>query len=121
MCNTFSMQEKVTRETAEESYKNQMRKGMLEFCTLLIIEKEKAYASGIIETLKDANLLVVEGTLYPLLSRLKTQGLLDYSWEESRSGPPRKYYELTAEGKKTLTHLKPIWKELITSINSLIK
>lgn len=94
---------------------------MLEFCTLLIIEKDKAYASKILSELKAANLLVVEGTLYPLLSRLKSQGLLDYSWEESRSGPPRKYYELTAEGKKTLAQLKSIWKELVSSINSLIK
>lgn len=98
-----------------------MRKGMLEFCTLLIIEKDKAYASKIITQLKMADLLVVEGTLYPLLSRLKSQGLLEYSWEESRSGPPRKYYELTNEGKKTLENLKKIWKELIQSINSLIK
>lgn len=98
-----------------------MRKGMLELCTLLIIEKEKAYASKILTTLKEANLIVVEGTLYPLLSRLKSQGLLDYSWEESKSGPPRKYYELTGEGKRTLTHLKVIWKELVTSINSLTK
>lgn len=98
-----------------------MRKGMLEFCTLLIIEKDKAYASKIITQLKLADLLIVEGTLYPLLSRLKSQGLLEYSWEESKSGPPRKYYELTDEGKKTLENLKKIWKELIQSINSLIK
>ncbi len=109
------------KEELQESYKNQMRKGMLEFCTLLIIEKDKAYASKIITQLKMADLLVVEGTLYPLLSRLKSQGLLEYSWEESRSGPPRKYYELTNEGKKTLENLKKIWKELIQSINSLIK
>lgn len=109
------------KEELQESYKNQMRKGILEFCTLLIIEKDKAYASKILTELKLADLLVVEGTLYPLLSRLKVQGLLDYSWEESRSGPPRKYYKLTAEGKKTLGHLKEIWKELVGSINSLIK
>ena len=94
---------------------------MLEFCTLLIIEKDKAYASKILSELKQADLLVVEGTLYPLLSRLKLQGLLDYSWEESKSGPPRKYYELTEDGKKTLAKLKDIWKELVGSINSLIK
>lgn len=109
------------KEELQESYKNQMRKGMLEFCTLLIIEKDKAYASKIVSELKAADLLVVEGTLYPLLSRLKSQGLLDYSWEESKAGPPRKYYELTAEGKKTLSHLKDIWVELQGSINSLIK
>lgn len=104
-----------------ELHKNQMRKGMLEFCTLLIIEKQKAYASDILEGLKQANLLVVEGTLYPLLSRLKSQGILGYSWEESKSGPPRKYYELTADGKKELTQLKSTWKDLTSSINSLIK
>lgn len=109
------------KEELQESYKNQMRKGMIELCTLLIIEKDKAYASKILNELKSANLIVVEGTLYPLLSRLKAQGLLDYSWEESKSGPPRKYYELTPEGKQTLIHLKDIWKELIKSINSLIK
>lgn len=109
------------KEELQESHKNQMRKGMLEFCTLLIIEKDKAYASKILTELKFSDLLVVEGTLYPLLSRLKTQGLLSYSWEESKSGPPRKYYELTDEGRTTLTHLKEIWKELSKSINSLIK
>ncbi len=109
------------KEELQESYKNQLRKGMLEFCTLLIIEKDKAYASKILSELKSADLLVVEGTLYPLLSRLRSQGLLDYSWEESKSGPPRKYYELTADGKKALSHLKHIWKELVGSINSLIK
>ncbi len=113
--------EKGTKEELQESHKNQMRKGMLEFCTLLIIEKDKAYVSKIVSELKVADLLVVEGTLYPLLSRLKSQGLLEYSWEESKSGPPRKYYELTEEGTKTLTDLKGIWKELIGSINSLIK
>lgn len=98
-----------------------MRKGMLEFCTLLIIEKDKAYASKILKELKVSNLIVVEGTLYPLLSRLRAQGYLTYSWEESKSGPPRKYYELTDEGKKTLHQLKGIWKELVFSINSLLK
>lgn len=109
------------KEVLQESYKNQMRKGMLEFCTLLIIEKDKAYASKILSELKASDLIVVEGTLYPLLSRLRSQGLLNYSWEESKSGPPRKYYELTAEGKRTLAQLKEIWKDLIVSINSLLK
>jgi len=99
----------------------QMRKGMLEFCTLLIIEKDTAYVSDILKELKVADLIVVEGTLYPLLSRLKTEGLLEYSWQESPSGPPRKYYSLTDHGKKQLAQLKTIWKTLTTSINSLIK
>ena len=109
------------KEQEHEVHKNQMRKGMLEFCTLLIIEKQKAYASDILQELKASDLLVVEGTLYPLLSRLKSQGLLDYSWEESKSGPPRKYYELTTEGRKELSQLKVTWKELAHSINSLTK
>lgn len=98
-----------------------MRRGMLEFCTMLIIEKDTAYASDILNSLKAADLLVVEGTLYPLLSRLKAQGLLDYTWEESKSGPPRKYYSLTAAGKKNLAELKDVWKDLTNSINSLLK
>ncbi|HEY0980057.1 MAG TPA: PadR family transcriptional regulator [Candidatus Paceibacterota bacterium] len=98
----------------------QMRKGMLEFCTLLIIEKDTAYVSDILKELKIADLIVVEGTLYPLLSRLKSEGLLEYSWQESKSGPPRKYYSLTDAGKKTLAQLKTVWKTLTTSINSLI-
>lgn len=109
------------KEIETDSARNQMRKGMLEFCTMLIIEKDQAYASDILKELKAADLIVVEGTLYPLLSRLKTQGLLDYTWEESRSGPPRKYYTLTSEGKTNLKDLKEKWKELAQSINSLLK
>lgn len=99
----------------------QMRKGMLEFCTLLIIEKEMAYVSDILKELKVADLIVVEGTLYPLLSRLKSEGMLEYSWQESPSGPPRKYYALTPYGTQQLAQLKTIWNTLTTSINSLIK
>lgn len=103
-----------------ENAKAQMRKGMLEFCTLLIISKEKVYASDILLQLKEANLLVVEGTLYPLLSRLKSSGYLEYTWEESKSGPPRKYYTLTSAGKTALNNLHDTWKSFSTSINSLI-
>lgn len=99
--------------------RKQMRKGLLEFCILLAISKSRVYSSDILNKLKDANLLVVEGTLYPLLSRLKTQGLVAYDWEESRSGPPRKYYELTNHGRTTLIELQETWKELHASINSL--
>ena len=101
--------------------KAQMRKGMLEFCTLLIIGRERAYASDILRELKSADLIVVEGTLYPLLSRLKTDGLLEYDWEESSSGPPRKYYSLTARGTEKLAQLKVTWKSLVESINTLQK
>ncbi len=104
----------------DHSGHSQMRKGMLEFCTLLIIEKEKAYASDILAELKEADLIVVEGTLYPLLSRLRSQGLLDYSWQESKSGPPRKYYRLTTLGTTTTAQLKTTWKQLTSSINSLL-
>ncbi len=104
-----------------ENSKAQMRKGILEFCTLLIISKGQAYASDILEDLKKADLLVVEGTLYPLLSRLKSANLLNYSWVESTSGPPRKYYTLTMEGKKELEALHQTWQDFSSSINSLIK
>ena len=109
------------REKEAEGIRSQMRKGMLEFCTMLIIEKGKAYTSEILTKLKSADLLVVEGTVYPLLSRLKTQGLLDYVWEESKSGPPRKYYTLTPSGEEMLDESKKAWKELTSSINSLLK
>ena len=111
----------VTRMKEDiDTARAQMRKGMLEFCTLLIIEKDTAYVSDILKELKRADLIVVEGTLYPLLSRLKSEELLEYSWQESKSGPPRKYYSLTDTGKKTLAQLKTVWKTLATSINSLI-
>lgn len=101
--------------------RSQMRKGLLEFCILIAINDERAYSSDILKKLKDADLLVVEGTLYPLLSRLKTQGLVEYDWEESKSGPPRKYYELTKRGRETLSQLEKTWKELHASIISLAK
>jgi PadR family transcriptional regulator PadR len=109
------------KELHIEPARAQMRKGMLEFCTMLIIEKGKAYTSDILSELKEADLLVVEGTLYPLLSRLKVQGALEYSWEESKSGPPRKYYSLTAEGRHMLSLSKEAWKELTHSVNALMK
>ncbi len=100
--------------------KAQMRRGMLEFCTLLIIAKDKVYASDILKELKLADLIVVEGTLYPLLSRLKTEGLLEYDWQESLSGPPRKYYTLTAKGTEKLTEFRATWKSLAGSITTLL-
>ena len=104
-----------------ENTKAQMRKGILEFCILLIISKEEVYPSDILKELKEFNLIVVEGTLYPLLSRLKDGGLLEYKWVESKAGPPRKYYKLTESGRNTLKYLEINWKELSKSINSLIK
>jgi len=104
-----------------EDQKAQMRKGILEFCILLIISREKKYATEIIKELKLADLIVVEGTLYPLLSRLRQDELLAHTWEESQSGPPRKYYSLTPKGEQTLNLLKLTWSDLTKSINHLIK
>ena len=104
-----------------DNTKSQMRKGFLEFPVLLIIGTSPTYAPDILKQLKKANLLVVEGTLYPLLSRLKRSGLVDYSWEESRSGPPRKMYTITKEGQSVLEQLETSWKALDTSVNTLIK
>lgn len=103
-----------------ENARSQMRKGTLEFCILLIISRGEVYASDILERLREADVLVVEGTLYPILSRLKTAQLVEYSWEESKLGPPRKYYKLTSEGKRMLTQLKKTWGALSESINSLL-
>jgi PadR family transcriptional regulator PadR len=104
-----------------DKVRTQMRKGTLDFSVLLIISRGKAYSSVIIESLMRADMIVVEGTLYPLLSRLRRNGLLDYTWEESKSGPPRKYYSLTGKGKETLNNLIKIWEELDLSIKTLIK
>ncbi|RJQ36161.1 PadR family transcriptional regulator [Candidatus Parcubacteria bacterium] len=99
----------------------QMRKGTLEFCILLIIARGEIYASDILVELKDADLLVVEGTLYPLLSRLRTDGLLRYRWVESEAGPPRKYYTLTDQGRAALANLEEGWESLSKSITALIR
>jgi PadR family transcriptional regulator PadR len=100
-----------------ENTQTQMRKGILEYCVLLIISRGEIYASDIIAELKSAKLLVVEGTLYPLLTRLKNNGLLSYNWVESTSGPPRKYYTLTADGTAILAQLDFTWLELSFAIN----
>lgn len=99
-----------------DNVKSQMRKGMLEYCILLLLDKERAYASDIIEKLKAAHLIVVEGTLYPLLTRLKNDGLLQYVWVESTQGPPRKYYELSEDGVKFLNELNKAWAELSDTV-----
>jgi len=97
-----------------------MRKGVLELCILSIISDKEAYTSNILDALKSAELLVVEGTVYPLLTRLKNDGLLSYRWEESTSGPPRKYYSLTNTGKEVMGSLKSNWVQLSDSVNSII-
>ena len=104
-----------------ENTKAQMRKGVLEFCILSVLYEQRMYASDILTSLKDAKLLVVEGTLYPLLTRLKNAGLLEYEWEESTSGPPRKYYLLTDLGLSFLTELQGTWKELEQAVKQTTK
>lgn len=101
-----------------ENTQIQMRKGILEYCILSIISRGEIYASDIISELKKAQLLVVEGTLYPLLTRLKNNGLLSYIWKESTSGPPRKYYEITQEGLDVLSRLDITWNELVFAVNT---
>jgi len=103
-----------------ENTKAQMRKGVLEFCILSILSENEAYVSDLINKMKDSKLIVVEGTLYPLLNRLKNEEVLVYRWEESKSGPPRKYYKITNKGKAMLHELMQSWKELIESVNSII-
>jgi len=102
-----------------ENTKAQMRKGVLEYCILGILSKGDAYASDIIERLKSAELIVVEGTLYPLLTRLKNADLLEYRWEESNAGPPRKYYSLSALGRAFLFELKGTWENLNNAVEQL--
>ncbi len=104
-----------------ENTKAQMRKGVLEYCILSILAHGDKYASDIIAELKEAKMIVVEGTLYPLLTRLKNAGLLSYRWEESTQGPPRKYYELTENGTAFLKELDVSWQELVTAVNYINK
>ncbi len=104
-----------------ENTKAQMRKGVLEFCILSILSKQEAYPSEIIEEMKSSKLIVVEGTLYPLLTRLKNGGVLTYRWEESKSGPPRKYYKLTTIGDKFLKELEGTWRELSSAVTKTTK
>ena len=99
----------------------QMRKGVLEFCILATLANGESYPTEVIDKMKEAKLVVVEGTLYPLLTRLKNMGLLAYRWEESTSGPPRKYYKLTPVGKQFLKELESTWDELVRSVNKITK
>ncbi|WP_437124332.1 PadR family transcriptional regulator [Alistipes ihumii] len=102
-----------------DNIKAQMRKGILEYCILSIISRNDAYASSIIAELKAAEMIVVEGTLYPLLTRQKNQGLPAYRWEESPQGPPRKYYSITEKGRQCLEQLDMAWTELISQIRTI--
>ncbi|MBE2231804.1 MAG: PadR family transcriptional regulator [Chitinophagaceae bacterium] len=102
-----------------ENTQSQMRKGILEFCILSIIRRGEAYPSDIVEEMKGANLQILEGTLYPLLTRLKNAGMLTYRWVESNSGPPRKYFSLTDKGELFYGELEKTWNELSNGVNSL--
>ena len=106
-------------DTASENVRSQMRKGVLEYCILSILSRKEAYASSILEELKAVGMLVVEGTLYPLLIRQKNQGLLSYRWEESTQGPPRKYYVITEKGRSQLAEMDTAWQEMVQSIETL--
>lgn len=107
--------------TNSENTKAQMRKGVLELCILSILSQGDAYPTEIIDKLKETKLVVVEGTLYPLLTRLKNTGLLTYRWEESTSGPPRKYYKLTEIGEQYLKEVQQSWFEMVDMVNKTIQ
>lgn len=102
-----------------DNIKAQMRKGILEYCILSILSKGDAYVSAIINELKESEMIVVEGTLYPLLTRQKNQGLLSYRWEESTQGPPRKYYAITDKGMAVLSELDAVWADLVRVIDNI--
>jgi PadR family transcriptional regulator PadR len=101
-----------------ENTKAQMRKGVLELCILSILSHQEAYPSDIIQRLKQGELIIVEGTLYPLLSRLKNAGLLSYNWRESTSGPPRKYFQITDTGREFLLDLNHTWGDLVSAVTN---
>ena len=100
-----------------DNMKAQMRKGVLEMCILSLLSVEEMYTSDIIDRLRSAKLVVVEGTLYPLLTRLKNEALLEYYWQESNSGPPRKYFKITPEGNNFLKELKESWEEINQAVS----
>lgn len=104
-----------------ENTKSQMKKGILEFCILSIINQKEVYPSEVIEELKRSELIVVEGTIYPLLTRLKNAEILTYRWQESTSGPPRKYYSITQKGKDFLRELEETWNNIAQSVSKITK
>ena len=106
-------------ESNVDNVRAQMRKGVLEYCILCILAKREAYASVIIDELKAADMIVVEGTLYPMLIRLKNQGALTYRWEESPQGPPRKYYCISEDGRLLLQEMDASWTDLVETIKTL--
>lgn len=106
---------------SDSNIRSQMRKGILEYCVLLLLSRQRAYPSDIINGLSDASLIVVEGTLYTLLNRMRKEGKLNYEWEESPKGPPRKYYFLTPIGEETLKEMSAVWDEISANVNHFRK
>jgi len=120
LCKSYKFYRFMEKERINtENISSQMRKGILEYCILSILEHGDAYSSDLIIRLKEAKIIVVEGTLYPLLTRLKNQGYLSYRWEESKQGPPRKYYNISEKGKLLLKELESSWNELVKGIENL--
>lgn len=117
----FALQYSTMSDQSIEKIKSQMRKGTLEYCVLAVISEKESYPSEIINQLKEKNLIVIEGTLYPLLTRLKNSDYLSYRWEESTGGPPRKYFSITEKGKQVLSELHTAWEEYSRSVNSITK
>lgn len=109
----------MSKEIHKENIQSQMRKGLLEYCILGMLHHREMYPGDMIVGLKQAGLVILEGTLYPLLTRLKNGGFLQYRWEESQSGPPRKYFILTDEGKKLYEVLHQTWQEISVSVNQI--
>lgn len=109
----------MTNEDKTANIKSQMRKGMLEYCILLVLKEDRRYTSDIIDRMRRSGLVVVEGTLYTLLNRLRKEGKLTYEWEESPKGPPRKYYKITPEGKDVLRYMSEAWDEIANTVQHL--
>lgn len=103
-------------KASDSNIRSQMRKGILEYCVLLLLSRKRAYPSDIISGLSEASLIVVEGTLYTLLNRLRKEGKLNYEWEESPKGPPRKYYFITPEGEETMKEMSEAWDEIVANV-----
>lgn len=108
---------RINMKIDDANIRSQMRKGILEYCVLLLLSKKRAYPSDIITGLNEANLIVVEGTLYTLLNRLRKEGKLNYEWEESPKGPPRKYYFITPEGEEVLKVMSEAWDEIAANVS----
>lgn len=117
--NYCQIQQQIAKQMNVDNTKSQMRKGMLEYCIMLLLHRQASYANDIIEQLKEAKMIVVEGTLYPLLTRLKNDKILKYEWVESTQGPPRKYYSLTMDGEEALRQLDASWDELAYTVKVL--